>query len=141
MRFTRSDLPGLVIATLAPVGLMFLFLESYDVWHHEGTPLLSAVSSNIALAMGVMAAFVRFVRNWDAVAVPAGGLGIAVVAVMLLQQTGNDDMAIATLMKWVGLISFLLLNVVIGFQVLTNGLLPVLDRRDARRAAAEAEQQ
>lgn len=138
MRFTWSDLPGLLIATLVPVALTLLLFESYDLWHHEGTPLLSALASNIAIAVGVAAVFIRFVRNWDAVAVPAVVLLIAVIGVLVLQRTDNDGTAFATLTKWVALLSFLTLTLVIGYQVLVNGLIPVLNRRDARRAAAEA---
>lgn len=140
MRFTWSDLPGLLIATLVPVALTLLLFESYDLWDHEGTPLLSALASNVAIAVGVAAVFIRFVRNWDAVAVPAVVLTIAVVVVLVLQQTDNDN-AGATAMKWVAIFSFLVLSLVIGYQVLVNGLIPVLNRRDARRAAAEADGQ
>ncbi len=140
MRFKWSDLPALLIATLVPVALTLLIFESYDIWHHEGTPLLSIVASNAAIAVGVAAVFIRFVRNWDAVAAPAVLLVIAVVAVLVLQQTDNDN-AGATAMKWVALLSFLVLTIAIGYQVLVNGLIPVLNRRDARRAAAETDGQ
>ncbi len=137
MRFTWSDLPGLLIATLVPVALTLLLFESYELWDHEGTPLLSMLASNAAIAAGVAAVFIRFVRNWDVVAAPAVLMVIAIVAVLVLQQTDNDN-AGATAVKWVALLSFLVLNVVIAYQVLVNGLIPVLNRRDARRAAAEA---
>ncbi len=141
MRFTWSDLPGLLIATLVPVALTLLLFESYELWDHEGTPLLSALASNVAIAVGVAAVFIRFVRNWDAVAAPAVVLLIAIVAVLVLQRTGNDGLALATIMKWVAVFSFLVLTLVVGYQVLVNGLIPVLDRRDARRAAAETDGQ
>jgi hypothetical protein len=143
MRFKRSDTPGIAIAAFGPVALMVLFLESFAVWDHHGTPLLGFISANIAIALGVMAAFTRFVRNWD---IPVGLFALLLLivgGVIWAQETGNDGTAVATGLKWAGVLAFLALNVAIGFQVLEYGLMPVLDKLDARRAAArsQAEQQ
>lgn len=138
MRFTRGDLPGIAIAVLAPPALLLLFFASFEVWDHRGTPLLSFMATNFAIAIGVAAVFSRFVRAWD---VPVGLLVLlaaTVAAVNWAQRTGNDGTALATGLKWVGVLTFLLLNLSIAYQVFVNGLLPVLDRRAARRAA-EAE--
>jgi len=138
MRFTRADLPGIAIAALAPPALFILFLASFDVWDHHGTPLLGAMSANIAIGGGLAAAFARFIRSWD---VPLGLLGLllaAVAGVIWAQQSGNDGTALATLLKWVGVLAFLLLNLAIVGQILTNAILPILDRRDARRKAEQA---
>ena len=138
MRFQRSDLPGIAIAVLAPPLMMLLFFASFETWDHRGSPLLGQMAVNVAAPVGIVAAFSRYIRSWD---VPVGLLAllVAVVAgVNWAQRTGNDDLALVTALKWVGVLDFLLLNVVIGRQVLINGVLPILDRRDARRAAAAA---
>ena len=138
MRFTRADLPGIAIAVLAPPAVFVLFLVSFEAWDHRGTPLLSFMATNFAIAIGLAAVFSRFVRAWD---VPVGLLMLlaaAVAAVNWAQRTDNDGTALATGLKWVGVLAFLLLNLSIAYQLFVNGLLPVLDRRDARRAEAEA---
>ena len=118
--------------------LLLVFLASFQVWDHKGTPLLGFVAVNAAGAIATMAIFSRFVKSWD---VPLGILLVmfaAVGGVFWAQESGNDGTALATTFKWVALIAFMVLNLAIGIQVLKNGLLPVLDRRDARRAAAAA---
>ena len=135
MRFHRSDLPGLLIAVLAPVGLMLLLLASFETWDHHGTPLLGAMAANIAIGAGVLAAFTRFIRSWDVILGLLMVLVLSVVVVIGLQQTGDDGTGIATTMKWIGVFAFLGLNVVIPLQILSNGLIPMLNRNEARRAA------
>lgn len=139
MRFKRSDWPGFIIAVGVPPLLFLVFLASFEVWDHKGTPLLGFMAVNLAGAIATMAIFSRFVKSWD---VPIGILLVlitAVVGVIWAQESGNDGTALATLLKWAALIAFMVLNLAIGLQVIKNGLLPVLDRRDARRAAAAAE--
>ena len=138
MRFQRSDLPGLAIAALAPPALFILFLASFDVWDHHGTPLLGAMSANIAIGAGIAAAFSRYIRSWDAPLALLGLLLASVAGVIWAQQSGNDGTALATMLKWVGVLAFLLLNVAVLWQILNNAILPMLDRRDARRKAEQA---
>jgi hypothetical protein len=138
MRFKRSDLPGFLIAVVAPALLFLLFLASFEVWDHKGTPLLGFMAVNIAGAVATMAIFSRFIKNWDVPLALLFILAVAVGGVMWAQRTDNDGTALATTLKWIGLIDFVVLNIAIGLQVISNGLLPVLDRRDARRAAAAA---
>lgn len=135
MRFKRSDLPGLLIAAVAPPLLTLLFLASFDVWHHEGTPLIGFMAGNFAGAVGTMAIFSRFVRKWTVPLGLAGLLVVFVAGVIWAQEAGHDGTALATGLKWAALIDFAVLNMAIGLQVVQNMLLPVLDRRDARRAA------
>lgn len=135
MRFHRGDIPGLLIAVAGPVGLTLLFLASFDAWDHHGTPLLGAMAANIAIGGGLLAAFARFIRSWDLI------LGLLVVlvlstgAVIWLQQIGDDGTDIILALKWVAVIAFLALNILIPVQYITNGLIPWLNRRDAQRAA------
>lgn len=135
MRFHRSDVPGLLIAVGGPVGLMLLFLASFDVWSHHGTPLLGAMAGNLAVGGGLLAAFSRFIRNWDVILGFLWALVMSVVVVIMLQQTDNDGTAIATAIKWIGVVSFLVLNVLIPLQIINNGLIPMLNRNEAQRAA------
>ena len=138
MRFRRSDLPGIAIAVLAPPLLMLLFFASFETWDHRGTPLLGQMAMNVAAPAGIAAAFSRYIRNWDVLVGLLALLAAVVAGVNWAQRTGNDDIALVTTLKWVGVLDFLLLNVVIGWQMLRNGILPILDRRDARRAAEAA---
>ena len=139
MRFKRSDLPGIVIAMVAPVLLTWLFLSAFGVWHHHGTPVLGFMAVNIAVGGGLIAAFTRFIRKWDAVLASIAVFVLVVLAVNWAQRTGNDHTMLATGLKWAGLIDFAVLNLLVIVQFLNNGLIPVLDRRDARlRARREA---
>ncbi len=137
MRFKRNDLPGILIATLGPVGLMFLLLTSFQLWHHHGSPILGMLSVNIAIGGGLIGAFSRFIKARDAVVGILLALVLCVVGVLALQASDNDGTAAATLLKLLGVVAFLALNVVVIQQILSNGLNPVLVRRDERRAAAE----
>lgn len=134
MRFRRADLPGFIIAVAGPPLLMLLFLASYQTWDHRGTPLLGMMSTNLAIAIAVPAVFARFVRNWDVPIAFALLLAAAVGGVIWAQQADADGTPITTALKWVGVLAFFALNAAIGLQVLVHGLLPVLDRRAARRA-------
>lgn len=135
MRFHRKDVPGLLIAVGGPVGLMLVFLAMYDLWHHEGTPLLGAMAGNLAVAGGLLAAFTRFVRSWDVILGLLLILALAVAAVIGLQQSGEGGTAIVITGRWIAVIAFLLLNIVIPLQIINNGLIPMLNRRDQRRSA------
>ena len=139
MRFTRADLPGFAIALLAPPALMLLFLASFEVWDHRGTPLLGQMAVNLAIPAAIAAAFSRFIFKWDLPVALLAVLLAVVAGVNWAQRTGNDNLAISTALKWVGVIDFLLLNLVIAWQILHNAILPMLDRRDARRAASATE--
>ena len=135
MRFHVRDIPGLLIAAAAPAAMMVLVLAIYDIWDHHGTPLLGALAAHIAIGAGLLAAFSRFIRNWDLVVALFGAMALAIFLVILLQQIGHEELSLVTPLKWVAVIAFLLLNVVIPLEYINNGLIPVLNRRDARRAA------
>jgi len=134
MRFHRSDWPGILIAALAPPALMLLFLASYDVWHHHGTPLLGGMAANIAIGGALIAAFTRFIKKWD---IPLASLVVIIgsaAAVIALQQTDNDN-GLADLLKWVAVLGFLVFNAAAVLQILGYGLIPALNQRAARKAA------
>ncbi len=135
MQFKRADLVGILFATLAPVGGMVLFLASFEAWDHHGTPLLGFMAGNLAVAVGLMAAFTRFIKSWDVIVSGFALLVLLIVTIIIVQRTGHDGTAAATLLKWAALIDFLVLNIAIGWQVLNNGLMPIIYRRDARLAA------
>ncbi len=135
MRFNRADLPGIAIAVLGGPALMILFLASFEAWDHQGTPLLGGVAQNLAVPAGIIGAFSRFIKKWDIVVILLAVILLCVVGVNVAQRTGNDDALISTLMKLGGVLTFMILNGVIVLQMLVYGILPILDRRDARRAA------
>ncbi len=139
MRFARQDLPGLAIATLGGPLLFLLVLASFELWGHRHTVLLAGLSQNLAIGAALIAVFSRFIRRWDAVLGLLALIVLMVIGVNWLQRTGDGTTALAVLFKWVGVVSFLLMNLVIVGDLLSNGLLPWLDRRTERRAAAEAE--
>ncbi|MSP21545.1 MAG: hypothetical protein EXR66_00720 [Dehalococcoidia bacterium] len=142
MRFQRADLPGLALATIAPPLMVILFLASFEAWHHQGTPLLGGVATNVAIPAAIIGAFSRFVKSWDFIVVLLGIILACVIGVNWAQRTGNDDELISTLLKLTGVATFMLLNAAFAYQILKNAILPILDRRDARiaaeRGAAEA---
>lgn len=134
MRFHRSDWPGIALAALSGPVLMIVFLDVFETWDHHGTPLLGAMAGNFAIGAGLVAVFSRFVHNWR---IPIGllvVLAIVIVVVAAAQLNGNDDDAFVTALKGVGVVDFLLLNVAMGYQMVTNGLVPVLNRRRAAEA-------
>ena len=134
MRFTRADLPGILIAVLAGPLLMLLFLAAFETWGHKGTPLMGAMGSNIGVAVGLAAVFARFIRKWDWPLAFVGVILVAVASVYWAQQTGNDGTRLATALKWMGVIGFVGLNVAVVWQILINGIWPIVERFEARRA-------
>ena len=134
MRFTRADLPGILIAVLAGPLLMLLFLAAFETWGHKGTPLMGAMGSNIGVAVGLAAVFARFIRKWDWPLAFVGVILVAVASVYWAQQTGNDGTRLATALKWMGVIGFVGLNVAVVWQILINGIWPLVERFEARRA-------
>lgn len=138
MRFSRSDLPGLAIALLAGPALMLLFLASGEAWGHRGTPLLGFAATNIGVAAGVAAVGSRFIRRWDAPLAAIGVIVAVAAAVNWLQASGLDGTRFATGVKWIGLAAFAALNAAVLLQLARHGLLPLLDRLDARREAKQA---
>ena len=141
MRFKRSDLPGILIATVAPALLFWLLVRSFGLEHHHGTPLLGALSGNVAVGAGVLAVLSRFVRRWDRVLIPLVLLAGCVAGVLVLQRTGDDGSSSATALKLAGVLLFGVINVAVVLDVLVHGLNPSLQRRDARLARERAEAQ
>lgn len=141
MRFKRSDLPGILIASVAPAAVFWLLVRSFGLEHHHGTPLMGALSGNIAGGAGTLAVLSRFVRRWDRIVISFALLLACVVGVIVLQQTGNDGTAAATALKLGGVLLFGVINLFVILDVLVHGLNPSLQRRDARLARERAEAQ
>ena len=134
MRFTRADLPGILIAVAVGPLLMVLFLAALEAWGHRGTPLLGFMGSNLGIAVGMAAVFSRFIRKWDWPLAFVGVILIAVGSVYWAQQTGNDHTKLATALKWMGLLGFVGLNSAVVWQLLMNGVMPLVERFESRRA-------
>ncbi len=139
MRFKRSDLPGILIATVAPALLFWLIVRAFGLEHHHGTPLLGALAGNIAAGAGVFAVLSRFVRHWDRVAVAVALLAGCVAGVLILQWTGNDGSSFSTALKLAGVLLFGVINLLVIWDALAHGLNPILQRRDARLTGERAE--
>ena len=137
MRFHRSDLPGIIFAILAPAGMMLLILASYQIWDHHGTPLLGMIAGNIAIGAGLLAAFSRFIHKWDVIIISLLLIALSVITVLTFQQLEYTSNIYYTLLKWVGVIGFLVFNVSVILQFLKNGVDPTLNRRDERLAAKD----
>ncbi len=137
MRFKRADLPGLLIATLAPAGMTLLVVAGYGLWDHHGDPLLPTIAVHIAIGAGLMAALTRFIKHWGLFGTLIGLLAVVIAAVLILQRTDNDGTTLATSLKLAGVVLFLIINVVALREIVWNGLGPVLERRDDRRAAEQ----
>lgn len=134
MRFTRADLPGILIALIAGPLVMVLFLAAFEAWGHRGTPLLGGLGTHIGIGVGLAAVFSRFIYKWDWPLIFLGVILASVGAVYWLQNTGNDGTRLATGVKWMGVIGFAGLNVVVVWQILVNGIMPIVERFEARRA-------
>jgi hypothetical protein len=134
MRFRRADLPGILVAALAPAGLYVLVIAALGLWQHEGTPLLSVIATVVAVVLGVLATFTRFVRHWRVVVALFVATILDVALVIALQRTGHDWTAPALVLKLAGAALFLAANGAIAYEVVDWGVLPLLDRR-ARRSA------
>lgn len=139
MRFKRSDLPGILIATVAPALLFWLIVRAFGLEHHHGTPLLSALAGNIAGGAGTFAVFSRFVRHWDRVVVALALLAGCAAGVLVLQWTGNDGSSLSTALKLAGVLLFGVINLLVIWDALVHGLNPSLQRRDARLTGERAE--
>ena len=137
MRFTRADLPGMAIALLAGPLVVLLFLAAFETWGHKGTPVLGFVGTNVGIGVGLAAVFARFIRRWEWPLAFLGLIAAAVAGVYWAQQAGYDGTRLATALKWLGVAGFAGLNLAVVQQLLRHGVLPILDRLDARRAGGE----
>lgn len=135
MRFNRADIPGILIAGLGGPLMMILFFAAFETWDHQGTPLLGGMAQNLAMPAAIIGAFSRFIKKWDPIVLLLGVIAACVVGVNIAQRTGNDDELMSTVLKLGGVLTFFLLQGVIVVQMLQYGILPILDRRDARKAA------
>ena len=138
MRFSRSDLPGLALAVLIPPALVYLFLAAFELWHHEGTPVIPMVASNVAIPAAIFGVFSRYFRHWDLIIGLLVVMVAAIAGVNWAQRTGNDGTAIATTLKWIGVVDFMIINLVMVVEILNYVVAPWLNRRDERRAAGQS---
>ena len=137
MRFTRADLPGMAIALLAGPLVVLLFLAAFETWGHKGTPVLGFVGTNVGIGVGLAAVFARFIRRWEWPLAFLGLIAVSVAGVYWAQQAGYDGTRLATALKWLGVAGFAGLNLAVVQQLLRHGVLPILDRLDARGTGGE----
>ena len=138
MRFKRADLLGIAVAALIPAVLSYVIFQSWHLLHTEGTPIQGAIAGNFAVGGGLIAYLTRYVIHRRAFIGIAVAFGLCVVGVIWLQFAGSGNGALATALKWLGVIAFNALNVVLIADVLAVAVNPYFVRLDERRAAAAA---
>ena len=92
------------------------------------------MGSNLGIAAGLAAVFSRFILKWDWPLAFVGVILISIASVYWAQQSGNDGTRIATALKWIGVLGFVGLNIAVVWQILINGIWPIFERFEARRA-------
>ena len=134
MRFKRSDLIGIAVAAFVPAVLSYVIFAGWQLLHHEGTPLLGIIAGNFAVVGGIAAYGTRYLVHRRAFIAIGVAFGLCVLGVLYLQGAGMDG-GLALTLKWLGLLLFLALNVVLIVDVIAVAVNPYLVRRDERRAA------
>ena len=137
MKFTKNDYLGIILAALAGPGIFLIILSAYDLWDHRHTPLLGFLAVNIAIGGGIIGAFSRFIKNKIRLISLIMILILCVLAIKFLQWTDNGDSSFKLLFIWLGIIDFMLINAIIGWEFLANGLVPALDRNNERKPIEE----
>ncbi len=135
MRFKRADLLGIAIAALIPAVLSYVIFHSFNLLHVEGSPIQGAVAGNVAGGGGLIAYLTRYVAHKRAFIGIAVALGLCFVGVIWLQYAGQGSGMLATMLKWLGLLLFGALNIVLVIDVLWVAVNPYFVRLDERRAA------
>lgn len=137
MRFKRSDLTGIAIAAFIPAMLSWIVFNGWGLQHHEGTPLLGQLAATFAVIGGVFGYLTRYLAHPRAFRIIAALLGLAFVGVLEMQAAGVDHTLWSLALKWIGVVLFLALNVILVIDVLAVAVNPYLVRRDERRAAGQ----
>jgi hypothetical protein len=137
MKFTKNDYLGIILATLAGPGIFLIILSAYDLWDHRHTPLLGFLAVNVAIGGGIIGAFSRFIKNKTRLVTLIAILIICILAIKLLQWTDNGESSLKLLFIWLGIIDFMLINAIIGWELLANGLVPALDRIKEKKPVEE----
>lgn len=133
MKFKKNDFLGIVLAALAGPGMFLIILSAYDLWDHRHSPLLGFLAINIAIGGGLIGAFSRYIKNIGRFLTLVLLLLTFAFAVKMLQWTGNGDSGYKILFIWLGILDFLILNLVVGWEFLANGLVPALDRKKEKK--------
>lgn len=137
MRFKRSDLTGIAVAAIIPAMLSWVFFNGWELQHHEGTPLLGQMAANFAIVGGIFGYLTRYLAHPRAFRIMLALLGLVFIGVLEMQASGVDNTVWSLAMKWLGVLLFLGLNVLLVIDVLAVAVNPYLVRRDERRAAGE----
>ncbi|MFL2635101.1 MAG: hypothetical protein ACJ0J6_04580 [Dehalococcoidia bacterium] len=137
MKFTKNDYIGILLAALAGPGIFLIILSAYDLWEHRHTPLLGFLAVNVAIGGGIIGAFSRFIKNKTRFLALIVFLILCILAIKILQWTDNSESGFKLLFIWLGIIDFMLINAIIGWEFLANGLVPRLDRMKANNPTEE----
>jgi len=91
-------------------------------------------NADVVMHDRLAAVFSRFILKWDWPLAFVGVILISIASVYWAQQSGNDGTKIATALKWMGVLGFVGLNIAVVWQILINGIWPIFERFEARRA-------
>ncbi len=135
MRFKRADLLGIVVAAAIPAILSWVVFNGWGITHVHGNPIQGAIAGNVAAGAGLIAYLTRYVVHRRAFWTVVIGFVLCFVGVVWMQQTGSGSSGPATALKWLGILMFLGINVVLVIDVLWVAVNPYFVRLDERRAA------
>ena len=129
MKFRKNDILGILLAAFAGPGLFLIIISAYDLWDHRHTPLLGFLATNLAIGGALIGVFSRYIKNIYRFISLIFILILCVLIVKILQWSGNEESNLKLLFIWIGLIDFLILNVIVGWEFLSNGFVPAMDRK------------
>ncbi|MFB0900885.1 MAG: hypothetical protein QMB22_02620 [Dehalococcoidia bacterium] len=132
MKFRKNDILGILLAAFAGPGLFLIIISAYDLWDHRHTPLLGFLATNLAIGGALIGAFSRYIKNIYRFISLIFILLLCVFIVKILQWSGNEESNLKLLFIWIGLIDFLILNVIVGWEFLSNGFVPAMDRKNEK---------
>jgi hypothetical protein len=86
----------------------------------------------LAIGGALIGAFSRYIKNIYRFISLIFILLLCVFIVKILQWSGNEESNLKLLFIWIGLIDFLILNVIVGWEFLSNGFVPAMDRKNEK---------
>ena len=137
MRFKQSDLTGIAVSAGIPVLISWIVFNGWQLQHHEGTPLLGQIAVTFAVMGGLAGYLTRYLAHPRTFRILGALLGLVFIGVLELQASGVDQTVWSLALKWLGVLLFVLLKLILIVDVLAVAVNPYLIRRDERQAAGQ----